>query len=54
MSIEIKRETTMAKAQRHGNREAKKPKAVKPPVVAAPPSLMTRGSPAPVGMPRKK
>jgi hypothetical protein len=34
--------------------EAKKPRAIKTLVVAAPPSLMTNGKPAPMGSPRKK
>jgi len=42
----------MAKENRRGNREAKKPKQVKTAAVAAP--LFEKGTPAPAGMQKKK
>jgi hypothetical protein len=43
----------MAKEQRRGNREVRKPKAKKPAPVA-PTSSLTKGSLAPIGMAKKK
>ena len=47
-------EIIMAKEQKRGNREVRKPKAAKPPVVAATSSLLTKGMLTPVGLPKKK
>jgi hypothetical protein len=44
-------ETVMAKGQVRGNREAKKPKKIKEPVIA--PSL-AKGMPVSIGQPKKK
>lgn len=45
----------MAKGQKKSNREVRKPKAAKPAAAAATSSsLMTKGSLAPVGLPKKK
>jgi hypothetical protein len=44
----------MAKAQKRGNREIRKPKANKLPAVAAPAAVLTKGALAPVGFPKKK
>ncbi|MDD3447342.1 MAG: hypothetical protein PHS60_18215 [Zavarzinia sp.] len=44
----------MAKAQKRGNREAKKPKAAKPAPSVEPQGLLSRGSTIPAGPPKKK
>ncbi|MFA5120025.1 hypothetical protein [Zavarzinia sp.] len=44
----------MAKAQKRGNREAKKPKAVRPAPVAETSGLLSKGSSTPVSPPKKK
>jgi hypothetical protein len=44
----------MAKAQKRGNREIRKPKANKLPAAAAVVSLMTRGTLTPVKTPKKR
>ncbi len=44
----------MAKGQKRGNRELKKPKAVKSPPVAAPSALATRGMLGPNNLFKKK
>lgn len=41
----------MAKGQLRGNREAKKPKKKKEPVA---PTSLTKGTPASIGLPKKK
>ncbi len=45
-------ETRMAKAQKRGNREIRKPKAVKPPAAVVPSGLLTKA--LPLGNPKKK
>lgn len=47
-------ETAMAKTQKHGNQEARKPEANKSPSVAATPSLPTGGALPPISLPKKK
>jgi hypothetical protein len=47
-------ETNMAKGQKHGNREFKKPKAVKAAVAASPSASMTKGALAPIAYPKNK
>lgn len=42
----------MAKGQLRGNREAKKPKKIKPPVAAAP--VFAKGTPVSITAPKKK
>jgi hypothetical protein len=44
----------MAKDQRRGNREARKPKANKTPISAAPSVPPTKGAPTPAFAPKKK
>lgn len=44
----------MAKGQKRSNREVRKPKANKQPAAAATSSLLTKGTMAPVSMPKKK
>ncbi|WP_198017195.1 hypothetical protein [Methylocapsa acidiphila] len=44
----------MAKAQRRGNKEVRKPKAIKPTAAAATSSLLTKGALAPVSIAKKK
>jgi hypothetical protein len=44
----------MARGQKHGNREFKKPKAVKAPVAATPSASMTRGAVTPTASPKNK
>ncbi len=44
----------MAKGQRRSNREVKKPKAAKAPAPQTGVALFTKGTTAPVAMPKKK
>ena len=44
----------MAKGQKRGNREIRKPKQIKAPAIAATPSLLTKGTLTPVNMPKRK
>lgn len=44
----------MAREQKRGNREIRKPKANKQPAVAAAPSLLTRGALTPIKPPKRK
>jgi hypothetical protein len=44
----------IAKAQKRGNRETRKPKTKKEPTIATASSQMTRGAPTPVSLPKKK
>lgn len=44
----------MAKGQKRGNREVRKPKAAKPPVSATTTIPILKGSQTPVGLPKKK
>lgn len=44
----------MAKGQTRGNRETRKPKAVKPTAAAAPPVLLAKGATDPTGLPKRK
>jgi hypothetical protein len=44
----------MAKGQKRGNRETRKPKTKKEPPVATGANLLTRGAPTPVSLPKKK
>jgi hypothetical protein len=47
-------EITMAKGQKRGNRETRKPKTKKEPPVANVSNFLTRGTPTPVSLPKKK
>jgi hypothetical protein len=47
-------EIIMAKGQKRGNRETRKPKTKKEPPVASVSNLLTRGMPTPVSLPKKK
>jgi hypothetical protein len=44
----------MAKGQKRGNRETRKPKTKKEPPVANVSNFLTRGTPTPVNLPKKK
>jgi hypothetical protein len=44
----------MAKGQKRGNRETRKPKTKKEPSVPTASSQLTRGAPTPVSLPKKK
>lgn len=44
----------MAKGQKRGNRETRKPKTKKEPPAPTVSSLLTRGTPTPVSPPKKK
>jgi hypothetical protein len=50
----VKLETIMAKGQKHGNREFKKPKAVKAAVAASPSASVTKSALAPIAYPKNK
>lgn len=44
----------MAKGRKRGNREIRKPKAIKPTAAAATSSVLTKGTLAPVSAPKRK